>query len=183
MRSEDRDDHDGVGHLHERPAVGVGAHRAVSAESEGVGEHDVERELIGEHDEQRPAAETADRAHGLVSHVEANADSPQVTAQQRGHETEELHRDARGGAQPEPEEIARPVERTKDGGGVDEMKPDEDGDADDVVGDRDPRRNAKAPANVEQRRRDADDAVEEDLGNEEAQQVGGDGALLGDDGE
>ena len=41
----------------------------------------------------------------------------------------------------------------------------------------------KRSTDVEQRRGDADDAVEEDLGNEEAQQVGRNGALLGDDGE
>ena len=51
-------------------------------------------------------------------------------------------------------------------------------DADDVVGDRDPRRDAEASTDVEQGRRDADDAVEEDLGHEPAQQIGRDGALL-----
>ena len=36
----------------------------------------------------------------------------------------------------------------------------------------------KRSSDVEQRRRDADDAVEEDLGHEPAQQVGRDGALV-----
>src|ERR1035437_8302387 len=63
-------------------------------------------------------------------------------------------------------------------GGGDEVEPDEYRDAHEVVRHGHPGRGAEPATDIEKRSGDADDAVEEDLGNEPAQQRRGDGAML-----
>ena len=110
--------------------------------------------------------------------VEAERKAPQVTFGERGQQAEELDADAERGAESQPEKIVRTRERVDSRRGVDEVKPDQHGDADDVVRDRDPRSDAEAVADVEQRGGDADHAVEEDLWDEPTKERRCDGALL-----
>ena len=180
-RGHDRDRDDGVRHLHERPAVGVGRDRAVAADAEREGEHDGERDLVGDDDAQRPGAEAPDRAHGLVAQVEPPAQAQPPRAHERGPEAQRLERHARGRAEAEQDQLARVGrDRGERGRGVDGPEPQEHPDAHEVVHDRHPGGRAEAAAHVEERRGEAEEAVEEDLGAEPPKQRRRDVALLGE---
>ncbi len=144
--------------------------RSASPDAEGVGENDVERELIGDDNQKRPTAEASNGTNGHVVAVKTKREPPEIATRERWDQAEELDANSEGGAESQPQKIVRTRECADRGRRVDKVKPDEHADADEVVGDRNPRSDPETVANIEQRRGDADDAVEEDLGHEPAQQ-------------
>ena len=102
--------------------------------------------------------------------IETKRQAPQVGPGERRQQTEELHGDAQRGAQSQPQQVARTFERMQRRCRVNEVKPHQHADADNIVGDGHPRPGRKAIANIKQCRGNANDPVEEDLGHEPAQQ-------------
>ena len=104
---QDTGHHNGEGHLHEGPAVGVGRYGTASPDAERQGQHEVERDLVDNDHEDGPTAESQHTAHGLVTHIKSQADSTETAGRQRGNQDKELCEETERRAEREQGEFPR----------------------------------------------------------------------------
>ena len=165
--------------LEERVGADVDERAAVGA----VGEHghDQQRDLVGDHVADRPTRQAQHGEHGRMSPRGQEA-QVRVQARQRRQERERHHHHARGRPQADEQDQTVVVEHAAHGERPvgDPRKGEEHCDDDDVVEDRCERGSEEATARVEHRGREGDDAVEQHLRHEEAEQVGRQLLLGGD---